>query len=87
MSRHKLLSPENETTEFIHGSDHALGAFLDITDSRFAKSGKDEQGEGYVFEWSSLFGITTNLIGATMEDLEHSQERMQELVDNFCKTL
>jgi len=86
MSRHCIPS-DHGYTRFTHGSDHVLGAFLDITDSRYAGTEDDLQGEGYLFEWSSLFGITTNLIEATIEDLEHSQERMQELVDKYCESL
>lgn len=69
--------------QFHFGSDHALGKFIDITDRRWAKSGKDEQGEGYVLEWSTLFGISTNLIGATLEDVEASVDRLAELTEEF----
>lgn len=68
--------------QFHGGSDHAIGRFMDITDSRYAKSGKDEQGEGYVFEYSELFGITTNLIGATEDDL-FDIDKLAQLTEIF----
>jgi len=60
MSRHrKIVTP---SITIWYGEDHAIGKWLDITDERFAMSGKDEQGEGYVFEWSEKFPKGTNLI-------------------------
>ena len=76
----------NETINIIHGSDHTLGYFLDITDSRYADSGLDEQGEGYVMEWSHVLGFTRNLIGADIEDIG-SNERLIELTNKFIGTL
>lgn len=51
------------------GDDHAIGRFLDVIDLRFAGHETDEGGEGFVFEWSDMFGITTNLIGANEAEL------------------
>lgn len=51
------------------GFDHALGQFIQITDSRYAGTEDDYQGEGYVFEWDESFGITTNLINLTVEEM------------------
>ena len=78
--------PIQETTSIVRGSDHALGYFLDITDTRYANSGKDEQGEGYLVEWSAVFGFTQNQIGIKVNELkDHS--RINELVDKFVETL
>jgi len=51
-----------------YGEDHAIGKWFDVTDNHFAMSGKDEQGEGYVFEWSELFPKGTNHINYQMPD-------------------
>ena len=59
-----------DTTTVAFGEDHALGGFYDIMDSRYADSGNDQQGEGYVVEWCEVFGFTTNLIGITTEGLK-----------------
>lgn len=74
--------PESEPTRFNYGTDHAIGRFLDITDRRFAGTKDDQQGEGYLLEWSDLFGISTNLIGATVEDLK-DQTKLIQLVESF----
>ena len=76
----------NDTINIIQGSDHAIGYFIDITDSRYTKSGKDSQGEGYIMEWCQNFGFTNNKIGADVEDLA-SEERIIELANNFTDTL
>ena len=84
MSReYTQLSPP---VSVIGGSDHAIGCFIDVTDRRYADSGKDKQGEGYVMEWSELFGFTTNLIGLTKEDLSN-REIIIEKADAFALTL
>lgn len=80
---------DNKNTQVHRGSDHALGAFLDITDRRFASCSEDEQGEGYVMEYSTVFGFSTNLIEATVEDIKHPEATriLQEKVDKFIKSL
>ncbi len=84
MSRHTTRL--NDTTQVHSGGDHALGRFIDITDSRYADSGKDEQGEGYLVEWSQLFGFSQNQIGIKVEELP-DRERIFELVDAFVDRL
>lgn len=68
-----VVNPDGSITEhpivFYTGLDRVLGNFLDVTDSRFAGSEFDEQGEGYLFEWNERFGISTNLIGLTEETM------------------
>lgn len=53
MSRH--VKKINDNIIVYYGNDHAIGNFLDICDKRYADSGQDEQGEGYVFEHSTMF--------------------------------
>lgn len=84
MSRN--VQPMNDNTTFIRGTDHVLGAFFDIQDKRFAKSGDDPQGEGFVFEWSQTMGITTNFINADVEEVGND-ERMLELVNEFIESI
>ena len=76
----------NEHTTFHIGSDHALGRFKDITDSRYAAHPSDQQGEGFVFEYSELFGIGTNLIGASHRDVLNNG-RLIELTNKFIESL
>lgn len=57
----------------IMGSDYTLGRFIDVTDSRYANSGKDLQGEGYVMEWSKVFGLSTNRIDIQEKDIMNKQ--------------
>lgn len=60
MSRnHKQITPH---IHIYYGVDNALGIFADVVDLRYAESGKDAQGEGYVFEQSSEFGTSLNRI-------------------------
>lgn len=82
MSRnHKNLSQLAIVTR---GSDHVLGRFVQVSDVRYALSGDDMQGEGYVLDWDEGFGFTTNLIGAKVEDLG-DDNKLLELVNVFCK--
>jgi hypothetical protein len=69
----------------IHGDDNTLGKFVDITDERYANSGLDEQGEGYLFEWSELFGTSTNLIGLDIKDIRNAN-LVESLVEAFLKS-
>ena len=69
-------------THIYSGNDHMLGFFFDVTDDRFAGSKEDEQGEGYLLEWSTTFGFSTNLIEATEEDLK-STTRLMFLAEQF----
>lgn len=78
----RFLRKINEHTTVITGHDHALGHFIDIIDKRYANTPLDEQGEGYVFEWSQFLGITTNLIKAEPEDVQ-DEYRLLELTELF----
>jgi len=76
----------------IYGSDHTLGGFTQITDSRYASSGKDEQGEGYVFDCDELFGTTINLIKLHAPKVKGSifnvsQKEIIIRCDEFIKSL
>lgn len=86
MSRHSFNSKLYPYTDHVTGNDHAIGKFIDITDRRYAGCPDDEQGEGYILEWSQLFGFTTNLIGATPEDLL-SFDALQAKVEAFASNL
>lgn len=86
MSRTTDFNPKFPHTRYIYGGDHALGSFLDITDDRFAGHPNDPQGEGYVFEVSSIFGISNNLIGAEKQET-YKQEYLQPLVEKFIASL
>lgn len=84
MSRKVLKITEHITV--INGLDHAIGNFIDIQDSRFANSYLDKQGEGYVFEYSDKFEISTNLVGLKYEDLK-SKEIIIERCNQFINIL
>ena len=60
----------NKNITIAYGSDHAIGQFIDVMDKRYANSDKDEQGEGYLVEWCTLFGFSQNQIGITVEGLQ-----------------
>jgi hypothetical protein len=64
----RRLTGLNPDINVVMGSDHAVGNFFQVQDERYTKSGKDEQGEGYVVDWDSLFGFSVNLIGITEDD-------------------
>lgn len=70
---------------FHGGIDHILGPFLDITDDRYASLPEDEQGEGFVMEWCTLFGFQRNLIGATIDDID-DVPKLIDLVEKFINT-
>lgn len=86
MSRFRNIISKNITVYC--GDDHALGKFYDVTDQRFADSGQDQQGEGYVFQSSHLFGIDLNRINATVEQIASLDKTIiSELCNNFIKTI
>lgn len=73
------------------GSDHALGQFMQVTDSRYAGTAEDHQGEGYVLDLDDMFGPQINLIGIKEDDLiEFTKQgrinnaRIIELTDAFA---
>lgn len=80
----RITKPINKDIIIVHGSDHAIGGFVDVIDARYARSKDDQQGEGFVFEWSLMFGISLNLINATEDDIRQGDKRIIELCDNFC---
>lgn len=80
MSRKTINLNENITVAF--GNDHMLGQFIDIMDRRYAHSGKDEQGEGYLVEWCTAFEFSQNQIGITVEDLKDAP-KVIELCNKF----
>ena len=74
----------NNNISVAYGADHMLGQFIDIMDRRYAESGKDEQGEGYIVEWSEAFKFSQNQIGITLEGLK-DEATVIELCDKFIK--
>jgi hypothetical protein len=74
----------NENISVAYGADHALGQFIDIMDRRYAESGKDEQGEGYLVEWCGAFQFSQNHIDITLEGLK-DEAKIIELCDKFVK--
>ena len=76
----------NETIQIHHGNDCAIGQFIDITDSRHATSGKDMQGEGYIVEWSEVFGFSQNKIGITKNQLASVDETIR-LVNEYVSSI
>jgi hypothetical protein len=74
MARHTILL--GPFTEIHYGKDRALEFFIDITDTRFTASGKDEQGEGYIMEWSKKDGFSTNYILANVAEINLPIEEM-----------
>lgn len=80
MSRY--INRITDTITIITGIDHALGPFVDITDTRYAANPKDEQGEGYLVEWCLKFGFTTNLIKIKQTELM-SERRIKFLINMY----
>ena len=74
----------NQNISVAYGNDHALGKFIDIMDRRYAVSGKDEQGEGYLVEWCEAFKFSQNQIDITVEGLT-DEATVIELCDKFIK--
>lgn len=84
MSRiHKDLS---EFVTMTTGVDHVIGAFVQISDRRYASSAEDIQGEGYVLDWDTLFKFSINHIEAETEDLTDEQ-KLLELCNKFADKL
>lgn len=86
MSRHTIR--RGVKTIAIYGNDHALGRFLDIVDERYANHPADTQGEGYIYSWTELFGVSLNLANLTpveARDLESRTARRK--INNFISSL
>jgi len=58
-----------ETIYIVGGQDPDFGNFRDVIDSRYAASGRDTQGEGFVCKWSDKFGMGVNYIKLMPNDL------------------
>ena len=71
-----------ENITIAYGNDHELGTFVDVMDRRYAESGFDEQGEGYIIEWCKAFQFSTNLVGITFEDLI-DEDKLTKIVNNY----
>jgi len=84
MSRTSKVITDNIVIHF--GTDHAIGRFLDITDKRYAESGLDEQGEGYVFEHSDMFPSDNTKVIIDMDE-PLTVPVIIQACDEFIKTL
>ena len=84
MSRNTKIINDDITIYF--GNDHAIGLFLDVSDNRYAKSGKDEEGEGYVFEYSEMFKTSINKIKATIEEVKNEKVLIKKC-NEFIRSL
>lgn len=78
MSRNE--SQISETTWVINGKDKSIGRFIDIRDERV----KDEQGEGYLVEWSDMFGFSVNLLDLSFKELTNFRTVIQK-VNNYVE--
>jgi len=83
----RITEPLDNNVKINRGSDPAIGYFFDVQDKRFANSGRDEQGEGFVCEFSTMFGIYNNKAGLTMADLEMGEEVIIEKCNKFIERL
>ena len=71
------------STISIHfGTDHALGLFLDISDTRSAKDG----GEGYVWEHSDMFPADNSKIVIDVDE-EITEESIIKACDEYINKL
>lgn len=94
MSRNIVNIGENIIVAY--GNDHAIGRFIDIIDLRFEGHQDDYQGEGFVAEWSGLFGMAQgenriDINAAEMQllftDLETFKQIVTHKCDKFAATL
>ena len=79
MSRNITTLTDNIST--VHGEDKFLGFFFDIIDERYDG---DPSGEGYLVEWSSMFGFSQNKIGIDADEFR-DDEIVILLVDRFIE--
>ena len=67
-----------------YGLDHALGYFLDISDTRTITVSNDE---GIVYEWSIVFGCTRNYIAiektATIKDVKKACDEYADSLEQL----
>ena len=82
MSRERMPT-HNGKIEIVRGSDHVVGNFVQVFDERYAGHEDDETGEGLVFDCDELFGMSVNLIGATMNDV-NDDIRLEQLTELFA---
>jgi len=75
MSRQTLYQDSRLTV--VGGEDHAVGKFLQLFDKDMQN--ETPEGEGLVFDWSTMFGIETNYTGYPQSMTPES------IVDNYIK--
>jgi len=79
-----------ETITIVTGSDHVLGKFIQIKDTRYSNMPQDQQGEGYVLEHDQRFGMGINLANITLEELINKKketiiEKINIFIDKITK--
>lgn len=88
MSRNHMQLSENVI--ITTGDDHEFGAFIQLSDKRYARSSDDIQGEGYVLDWDERREFTINLIDTDTDTMNESDitlrnETLLRLANEFCK--
>lgn len=76
---------QTSSTTIIRGNDHILGMFVDVCDSRIAGTVHDPQGEGYLVEWSELFGFSQNKI--ELESIHISEADIRQKVEEYISKI
>lgn len=71
----------SETTTIFHGTDDALGYFSDVWDSRAVT----DDDEGFVCEWSRLFGYSNNQIQLENDEISDPAFIIQRVNEYFNK--
>lgn len=61
----RLHSQLSEHVVVTRGEDQVLGYFVQVSDRRYARSGDDDQEEGYVIYWDQRNKFIKNIIGLT----------------------
>lgn len=78
-------------TDFVYGPDAIVGKYVQISDRRFAGHPLDGTGEGYILDWDEMLGFTTNLIGATEEEVKSAngsvEPKLLPKVEAFIQSL
>lgn len=78
----RRLDLNTETTNIIRGSDHAVGQFVQVVDSRY---NDDPSGEGYLVDYDQLFGFSYNVINLPKSEL-YNNESILRYVNKFFES-
>ena len=85
MSRDVLKIDHNTSIIFCDDPMGIHGSFVQVYDKRWAELNGETGDDGYLLDFDSIFGFSTNLIGATLAGLKQDTcvEYIKELVDAF----